>query len=201
MRGLSFCAGAIIAWCILIGVPTVRPVTVPVAPSASPTDLPADAPSMGESVPLTLAGDVGFNVRAALDASNGALRTVTIAPGATWSFNATVGDPAYVTVRSINGIAGGGWCDLASRYVQALRPLLPPEAIRFPNHLAVTNGIRLADVADADAVSIWNIGGQAGNAGGAQDLQITNTLSTPLHIRVEETADGRSLVVRAFVQR
>lgn len=157
--------------------------------------------SGSSSIPLAVVGDVGFNIRAALDASGGAIRNVRIAPGQTWSFNAAVGDPAHVEVRSINGIAGGGWCDLASRYVQALRPLLPPDAIAFPNHLRVTNGIRIADVADADAVSIWNIGGQAGSAGGAQDLQITNTLSVPIQIKVEEAADGRSLVVRAYTQR
>jgi hypothetical protein len=149
------------------------------------------------SVPLSIAGDVGFNILSALGASNGALRSVTIRPGETWSFNATVGSPAYVDVRTISGVPGGGWCDLASRYVQAVRPLLPREAVQFVNHVT-TAGIRIADVADDDAVSIWNIDGQAGSVGQSQDLQITNTLSAPLHLQVVDQGD-QQIIVQATV--
>jgi hypothetical protein len=128
-------------------------------------------------------------------ARGGALRSVTIRPGETWSFNATIGSPANVEVRTIGGVPGGGWCDLASRYVQAVRPLLPREAVQFVNHVT-TSGIRIADVADDDAVSIWNIDGQAGSAGQSQDLQITNTLDTPLRLLVVEQPD-QQIVVRA----
>ncbi|MBC8078475.1 MAG: hypothetical protein H7Y32_20525 [Chloroflexales bacterium] len=148
----------------------------------------------GQSVPLTTQGDVGFNVLAALNASGGALRDVTIAPGATWSFNATVGNPGGIEILTVGGIAGGGWCDLAARYVQAVRPLLPGEAIRFPHH-----GIALADVAWEDAVSIWNIGGQAGTQGGAQDLEITNTLPHPLRLQALPTPDGSAVMVLATI--
>ena len=149
------------------------------------------------SVPLSLAGDVGFNVLSALGAQGGALRSVEIRPGETWSFNATVGSPAYVEIRTVGGVAGGGWCDLASRYVQAVRPLLPPEAVRFVNHVT-TSGIRIADVADDDAVSIWNVNGQAGSAGQSQDLEITNTLNVPLHFQVIDQGD-QQIVVSASV--
>ena len=149
------------------------------------------------SVPLSLAGDVGFNVLSALGARGGALRSVIIHPGETWSFNATVGSPANVEVRTISGVPGGGWCDLASRYVQAVRPLLPRDAVKFINHVT-TAGIRLADVADDDAVSIWNIDGQAGSAGQSQDLEITNTLAAPLHLQVVEH-DDQQIVVQASV--
>jgi hypothetical protein len=149
--------------------------------------------SEGESVLLALSGDLGFNVLAALNASNGALRDVMIAPGATWSFNATVGNPAGLDLRVVGGVLGGGWCDLAARYVQAVRPLLPREAIRFPHH-----GITLADVAWEDAVSIWNINGQAGSQNGAQDLEITNTLPRPLRLQALLTPDGAAVVVRAW---
>src|SRR4029453_18686665 len=135
----------------------------------------------------SLTGDVAFNVAAALNANNGALRSVTIRPGETWSFNAAVGSPAQIAVRTIAGVPGGGWCDLASRYVQAVRPLLPPEAVHFVNHVT-TSGIRLADVADEDAVSIWNIDGQAGSSGQSQDLEITNSLPAPLHLQIVEQA-------------
>jgi hypothetical protein len=149
------------------------------------------------SVPLSIAGDVGFNVLSALGASNGALRSVTIHPGETWSFNASIGSPAYVDVRTVGGVPGGGWCDLASRYVQAVRPLLPREAVQFVNHVT-TAGIRIADVADDDAVSIWNINGQAGSFGQSQDLQITNTLSAPLHLQVVEQSEQQIVVQAAL---
>ncbi len=145
------------------------------------------------SAPLSLAGDGGFNVRSALDASGGALRNVEIAPGATWSFNAAVGDPSVVPIRTVGGVPGGGWCDLASRYVQAVRPILPNSAIRFVNHVA-SNGIRLAGVADDDAVSIWNVDGRPGSDGQSQDLEITNTLDAPLHLRVSEQ-NGEVVVI------
>jgi len=149
------------------------------------------------SVPLSIVGDVGFNVLSALGARGGALRSVTIRPGETWSFNATIGSPANVDVRTIGGVPGGGWCDLASRYVQAVRPLLPHEAVQFVNHVT-TAGIRIADVADDDAVSIWNIDGQAGSAGQSQDLEITNTLDMPLRLQVIEQADQQIVVQAAL---
>ncbi len=178
---------------------TGAPPAQPAAQDAgdAPLSITGDALPATSSVPLSIAGDVGFNVLAALNANAGALRSVTIRPGATWSFNAAVGSPARVEVRTIGGMPGGGWCDLASRYVQAVRPLLPREAVQFVNHVA-TSGIRLADVADDDAVSIWNVDGQAGSAGQSQDLQITNTLDAPLHLQVVEQA-GQQIVVRATV--
>jgi hypothetical protein len=159
----------------------------------APAAISGVAQAATSSVPLSIAGDVGFNVLSALGARNGALRSVTIRPGETWSFNASIGSPANVDVRTISGVPGGGWCDLASRYVQAVRPLLPREAVQFVNHVT-TAGIRLADVADDDAVSIWNIDGQAGSAGQSQDLQITNTLSAPLHLQVVDQPNQQIVV-------
>jgi hypothetical protein len=153
--------------------------------------------AVASSVPLGIGGDVGFNIEAALDASGGALRQVTIRPGETWSFNAAVGSPANVEVRTVGGVPGGGWCDLASRYVQAARALLPDSAIRFRNHVAST-GIGLSDVADEDTVAIWNVDGQPGTDGSRGDLEITNTLASPLRFQVVEFASGQ-LVVRAAV--
>jgi len=151
--------------------------------------------AVARSVPLGVTGDVGFNIEAALDASGGALRNVTIRPGETWSFNAAVGSPANVEIRTVGGVPGGGWCDLASRYVQAARSLLPDSAIRFRNHVAST-GIGLTDLADEDAVAIWNVDGQAGTDSSRGDLEITNTLDAPLHFQALEYGDGQ-LVVRA----
>ena len=164
---------------------------------AAPQAIAGVAQAGTSSVPLSIAGDVGFNVLSALGARDGALRSVTIRPGETWSFNATIGSPANVDVRTIGGVPGGGWCDLASRYVQAVRPLLPREAVQFVNHVT-TAGIRIADVADDDAVSIWNIDGQAGSAGQSQDLEITNTLNAPLKLQVVDQPD-QQIVVLALV--
>ena len=164
---------------------------------AAPQAIAGVAQAGTSSVPLSIAGDVGFNVLSALGARDGALRSVTIRPGETWSFNATIGSPANVDVRTIGGVPGGGWCDLASRYVQAVRPLLPREAVQFVNHVT-TAGIRIADVADDDAVSIWNIDGQAGSAGQSQDLEITNTLNAPLKLQVVDQPD-QQIVVLAMV--
>jgi hypothetical protein len=174
-----------------------QPATVDSVVAAAPQAITGLARADTSSVPLSLAGDVGFNVLSALGARGGALRSVTIRPGETWSFNATIGSPALVEVRTISGVPGGGWCDLASRYVQAVRPLLPREAVKFVNHVT-TAGIRIADVADDDAVSIWNIDGQTGSSGMSQDLEITNTLKAPLHLQVVEQPDQR-IVVRAAV--
>jgi hypothetical protein len=168
-----------------------------VAQQASAGAVPALPAGATLSVPLSMAGDVGFNVLAALDARSGALRSVTIQPGETWSFNATVGDPSGIPIRTVGGVPGGGWCDLASRYVQAVRPILPRSAVSFVNHVT-TSGIRIADIADDDAVSIWNIDGQPGSSGQRQDLEITNTLGAPLHLQVAVGPDGQ-LVVSASV--
>jgi hypothetical protein len=164
---------------------------------AAPPAITSFAQADTRSVPLSIAGDVGFNILSALGARDGALRSVIIRPGETWSFNATVGSPANVDVRTVGGVPGGGWCDLASRYVQAVRPLLPREAVQFVNHVT-TAGIRIADVADDDAVSIWNIDGQAGSAGQSQDLQITNTLNTPLKLQVVDQLDQQIVVQAAL---
>jgi hypothetical protein len=197
---------------VMLGSSTTSPVLIstwrvpgrPAAADTAPQSITTQAQAISGvaqagtvSVPLSVAGDVGFNILSALGARDGALRSVTIRPGETWSFNATVGSPAYVEIRTVGGVPGGGWCDLASRYVQAVRPLLPREAVQFVNHVT-TAGIRIADVADDDAVSIWNIDGQSGSAGQSQDLEITNTLSAPLRLQVVDQGD-QQIVVSASV--
>lgn len=144
-------------------------------------------------LPLPPDGPFRQNVVAALEANGGALKQVVIPPGGRWSFNRAVGDPGLLTLATINGIYGGGWCDLASRYVVALRPILPPEAINFPRHRDVA-GIGLAGVADDDAVAIWN----TNNRGGEQDLIITNMLDRPIVMAAQLGAAG--VEVRASVQ-
>jgi len=151
----------------------------------------------GVSAPLAMHGDVGVNIAQALNARNGALRFVTIPPGSTWSFNAAIGAPAGMELRSINGVLGGGWCDLASRYVQAARPLLPPDAFRYRRHRPA-----LPDVSADDSVTIWNIDGRPGTFGGRFDLEITNSGDAPLIFAVEQAPDrADAIIVRAWFAR
>lgn len=122
-----------------------------------------------------LQGDVGVNVRAALNANGGALQDFVIAPGATWSFGhsiAPISAMGYLPVvcGPAGCNAGGGWCDLSAEYVKVadqlrLRSSFPPHAgvsdPRFP-------GILIDEHGD----------------GG--DLTITNTLGQPVRFQAYE---------------
>jgi hypothetical protein len=157
------------------------------------------------------------NIRLALSYYHGALTHVFIAPGGTFSFNAALGIAPqrlpwkYVTLARTappvppapegatpvppvpeerRRIQGGGLCDLASRYVMAARPILPARAFRFVNHIR-SSGIRLLGVPTRDSVSIWAVGGQAGE----QDLKITNVTDGWLEFVVERA--GEKVTVRA----
>jgi len=124
-----------------------------------------------------LQGNVGVNVRAALNANNGALRHVIVQPGTTWSFGASIapidalGD-LPVVCGPAGCYAGGGWCDLAAMYMRtAFAAGLSPS---FPQHSGISQpfpGILL------------------NNDGSGGDLRITNTLSYPIQFRAEEQDD------------
>jgi hypothetical protein len=144
-------------------------------------------------LPLPGEGPFRLNVVSALEANNGALQRVVIPPGGAWSFNRAVGNPGVLTLATIAGVYGGGWCDLASRYVVALRPLLPPEALEFVRHRDAT-GISLAGVSDDDGVAIWN----TNDRGGEQDLIIRNPSNRTLVISARLDAEG--VEVRAAFQ-
>jgi hypothetical protein len=136
-------------------------------------------------MPLPAGGSFHQNVVAALEANNGALQHVVIAPDAIWSFNRSIGDPDLLQLESNYGVYGGGWCDLASRYTMVLRPFLPPESFAFIRHVDST-GYGLEGVPDDDAVVIWNSNG----GGDEQDLRIHNTSGRTISIRVTLVADG-----------
>lgn len=129
-----------------------------------------------------LAGDVGVNVRAALNANGGALRRFTLAPGASWSFGRSIAPisalgPLPVVCGPAGCNPGGGWCDLAAMYVRAARQL----GLRadFPPH---------AGVSDPDMPGIlldeWGNGG---------DLILTNTTGRPVTFEAFEQ-DGALVV-------
>jgi hypothetical protein len=167
--------------------PTAPP--IPTA-TAAPTTTPEPEPRLlgSKSASFTPADRaVRANIRLALAHYSGALTHVVLAPGETFSFNATLGlrpqrlPWKYVRVKptatsegepEAQLVQGGGVCDLASRYVMAARPFLPARAFRFVNHVR-SNGVRIAGVPERDSVSIWAVGGGRGE----HDLKITNTTS------------------------
>lgn len=108
----------------------------------------------------------GVNVRAALNARNGALRHVIIRPGETWSFNAAIGDPEALTLATIVH-PGDGWCNLAARYAQVARAA--GLIVRFQDH-----GVGDLGGGVENSVAIWNVGGLSGTTDGRQDLELTN---------------------------
>jgi hypothetical protein len=71
-----------------------------------------------------------------------------------------------------------------------MRPMLPARAFRFVNHVR-SSGIHLQGVPTRDSVSIWAVGGQAGE----QDLKITNVTDGWLEFVVEQA--GQKITVRA----
>jgi hypothetical protein len=137
------------------------------------------------SSPIGLDGDCGENVVLAMQANGGALEHVTIAPGETFSFNATLGDPEAAGYRMCAGVPGGNWCNLAARYAQVGRAL--GMQLEFLHH-----GVDLGAGIEND-VLIWNIAGQAGFADGRQDLLMTNTTNRSVTLIAFE--QGGALVV------
>jgi hypothetical protein len=134
------------------------------------------------SAAYLLQGDVGTNVRAALNANGGALQAFEIAPGQTWSFGRSIAPisalghlPVVCGPAGCN--AGGGWCDLSALYVNVADQLgLQSD---FPAHIGVSDtrfpGILLDE---------------QGNGG---DLLITNT--TGAVVRFSARVDGGSVIV------
>lgn len=123
------------------------------------------------SAPITtnIADTFGYNVRSALDMNNKALRRIVIQSGDTWSFNEAMGDPnKFPALKTIGGQYGGGWCDLACRYIQAARGL--GLHTKYLQH----GGIALNGCSIEDSPYIWTTDGKRGLESGRQDLLITN---------------------------
>lgn len=142
--------------------------------------------------------DFGFNVKQALDASGGNLRNVVIKDGERWSFNATIGPPVF-PIRDVAGVPGGGWCDLACRYVQVFKGLglrithgtdMDANDIVFLQH----GGIALNNCTVDESPYIWS----AGNMGfedEMQDLIVNNRTGKTIRIAVVDNSDGTATIV------
>lgn len=80
--------------------------------------------------------------------------------------------------------------NLAARYAQVARALgLTPI---FEDH-----GVGDLGGGPENSVAIWNVGGQAGSAGDAQDLEITNTTGAAVTFRAR--VDGEQVVIEGGV--
>jgi len=145
-----------------------------------------NAARYAKSVSTPITTDVndsfGYNVRAALDMNNNALRHVIIESGDTWSFNEALGKPnTFPTLKMVAGISGGGWCDLACRYIQVAKGLGLHTV--YLQH----GGIALNSCSLEDSPFIWTENGKRGFENGQQDLLITNnTVKTVVLDVVEE---------------
>ena len=134
-----------------------------------------------ESLGYVLQGDVGVNVRAALNANGGALRHFTIQPGETWSFGHTIAPISAmgnlpVACGPAGCFEGAGWCDLSWMYMSIAQQL--GMQVDFPQHIGVSKpfpGILLDE---------------NGNGG---DLKITNTTDRPVTFTAIEQ-DGTLIV-------
>lgn len=132
------------------------------------------------SSPLSLEGDVGANVRAALGANGGALQHVTIAPGATWSFGHTIAPiSAMGGLATVGGVYAGGWCDLAARYLATAQQL--GLETRYVQHAGVS----------APFPSIWLNEWGEGESG--QDLYVRNGSTRAAHFQAR--IEGEQLII------
>ncbi len=140
----------------------------------------------------------GWNVKAALDANNGALRNVVIKDGEQWSFNETMG---YVPNSELKAIVnfGDGWCDLSCRYVQVFKGLglkISHSTITDENDIVFLQhgGIALNSCSYDESPYIWS-NGTKGFKNGLQDLIINNRTGKTITINVIENKDGTASIV------
>lgn len=140
----------------------------------------------------------GWNVKAALDANNGALRSFQIENNERWSFNATMG---YIPNSELKTIVnpGDGWCDLSCRYVQVFKGLglrithgtnVESNDIVFLQH----GGIALNNCTVEESPYIWS-SGTAGFDGDSQDLIVNNRTGKTIKIAVVDNKDGTATIV------
>lgn len=130
-----------------------------------------------------LQGDVGVNVRAALNANGNKMRDFTIQPGETWSFGHTLAPvSALGDLPTVCGPAGcfpgGGWCDLAAIYMRTADKMGMPTA--YPQH---------------GGISYPFPGILVDNDGNGGDLKITNNRGKA--VRFITTENGDTLTVTA----
>jgi hypothetical protein len=127
-----------------------------------------------------LQGDVGTNVRAALEANGGALQSFRIEPGATWSFGQSIAPiSAMGRLATVAGVYAGGWCDLSAEYLKVAQQLALE--VHYIQHIGVSPPFP----------SIWLNEWGEGESG--QDLLITNTARAPVAFRAY--AEGDTLII------
>ena len=139
----------------------------------------------------------GWNVKAALDANNGALRNITIPDNTQWSFNETMGSIDESELKTIVH-PGDGWCDLACRYIQVFKALglhithgtvLDSNDMVFLQH----GGIALNSCSYDESPYIWS-NGTKGFKNGLQDLIVNNRTGKTIVVTVIDNKDGTATV-------
>ncbi len=170
--------------------------------------LTKDAQALSTPITSDPSNDFGFNVHAALEAENEALKNVYIKNGEQWSFNETIGDPDDMgKLKTVSGQYGGGWCDLACRYVQVLQGLglriqhtyglepLPKNGdIVFIQH----GGKALFNCSVEESPYIWSEGNK-GFENGAQDLIINNNTGKTIFMSAVDNGDGTTTIIGKFI--
>lgn len=183
-------SGTPVAGITTVAQPVGTPQATPVPQQAAAQVVTAKAET-ADSVPLVYAKydpAVKQNVQAALGANNGKLRSATIVEaGQAWSFGNQLGDINVLLpqLASANGVLGGGWGDLAARYLSAW------DGLGLPAQFAPSVN-QMVDVPAARAPAIY-LGEPEGNS----DLVLVNASSLPVELTVVET--DSQLVVHARV--
>ena len=162
--------------------------------------LTGDAQALSAPITEDISDGFGLNVKAALDANNNALRSIVIKDGEQWSFNKTVGNPDALSLATVSGVYGGGWCDLACRYVQVLHGLglqvthssdTSINGVVFLQH----GGIALNNCTVEESPYIWSKGDDAGFDNGRQDLIVNNGTGKTIHLSVVDNGDKTATIV------
>lgn len=158
-----------------------------------------NAQAVSAPITVNVNDSFGLNVKTALDANNSALRNVLIKDGERWSFNQTIGDPNELHLANVSGVYGGGWCDLACRYVQVFKGLglhishsadMDSNDVVFLQH----GGIALNNCTVDESPYIWSNGADIGFNDGRQDLIINNRTGKTIHIIVVNNDDGTATI-------
>jgi hypothetical protein len=184
----------------LVGCDLTEPVVAIEAPSlAQPTSVPAASEpakdGVAESVPLIYEqynDATRVNIAVALGANENRLRQRAVVDiGQRWSFGEQLGDIGVLlpALQASNGVLGGGWSDLAARYISAWEGLgLPAEYAK--------SGRSLIGMKPEQSPLLW-----LGEAEGNADVVLVNNGDKPVELTVIEDSETGQLTVVARVMQ
>ena len=128
---------------------------------ASPQTEEPPSRALIQSSPMDASGNdsCSYNVRLVMEN----FRHISIAPGQSWSFGQTIGNPLDYPYQVCAGVPGGNWCNFAAMFARVGKDM--GLDVNFQDHGVGDLG-QGADV----SVAIWNSDGVW-----SQDLILTNT--------------------------